>query len=808
MLRNYFKIAWRSLIRNKFLTLINLIGLATGFAITLLIVQYVQFERSYESTHPNADRVVRLTLNMMTGNSVTTQDSEVYPPVGPKIISEVPEVEAYTRVYAIGEPNSSIEIEEKQFLMKDIYAVDADFFKMFDYKLIHGSEKDLFIKPNQAVITESTALKYFNKTDVVGEVITSLGSEDAILYTVVGVTHDSPANTHLKFDMLISYPTMLADAEMLKRHGEREENWSSNNSFMYVLLAGGTNFDHFTTSLADFNKRLVEEKKIKSEEIVAQPIKDIHLYSKKSFEPEINGDAKSVFFLLGVALLIIISAYVNYINLATSKALDRAREVGIKKVVGSSIAQLRLQFLIESLVINVLAGGLALIIVWIVKSSFLSLSGLPQDFVLFGNITFWILLLVLVILGGLLSGLYPAIILSSFKPSAVLKGDFSHSVKGVILRKGLVVFQFAITIVLLIQTFTVSEQLEYMRKLDKGVNVQRSIVIEAPTKNSPDNYSVFKQGLLAHSNVNTVSLSHTVPGLPSSSLSTTADIHISGITPEQYHNFYITFIDKDYIPLLEVEMLAGSNFDDGTISEKNEVVVNEESIKLWNIQTPEEAINKKLTFWGIEWTIKGVVRNYHQQSPKSPYLPMIHIFNNRFRSLATVQFNGGSPKDNVKQIKDSFDAVYPGSPFSYFFMDQEYNKQFEAENRFKNVFMILTGFSILVACLGLLGLASFSVEKRKKEIGIRKVIGASSTNILLLLSKDFLKTIILSVLLSVPISFFLIQNWLKNFAFKIELHWWLFILPILSVFGLVLFSISIQTLKTALANPINNLKTE
>lgn len=807
MIRNYFKIAWRSLLKNRGLTFINLIGLATGFAITLLIVQYVQYERSYESTHPNAGRVVRLTLNFMTGNSVTTQDSEIYPPVGPKLQEEVPEVEAYTRVYAIGEPNSSIQIGEQQFFMKDLYAVDADFFRMFNYKLIYGSEKDLFQKPNEAVITESTALKYFNRTDVVGEVIKSPGSAGDISYNVVGVTHDSPPNTHLKFDMLISYPTMLADNEMLRRHGEKEENWDNNNSYMYVQLAKGTDYKHFTKSLATFSKRLIGEQKIKSEEIIGQKITDIHLYSKKTYEPEANGDAKSIFFLLGVALMIILSAYVNYINLATSKALDKAKEVGIKKVVGSTKTQLILQFLIESLLINVLAGAIALLLVWMGKSSFLTLSGIPESFVLFGNLSFWMLLLAFIILGGLLSGLYPAFILSSFKPSTVLKGDFSHSMKGILLRKGLVVFQFAITIILLIQTFTVNEQINYMRGLDTGVNVDRSIVVVAPTKNATKNYSVFKQGLLANSKIKTVSLSHTVPG-QSGTLSTAADIHITGVTPEQYHNFYITFIDKDYIPLLNVEMLSGTNFDETTTPEKLQVIVNEEALKRWNIKTPEEALNKKLSFWANEWTIKGVVKNYHQQSPKSPLLPMIHIYNNTFRSLATVQFTGGSPNDNVAQVKEKFNTVYPGAAFSYFFMDQEYDKQFKADDRFQNVFMILTAFSILIACLGLLGLASFSVAKRRKEIGIRKVIGASTTNILVLLSRDFVRTVMLSVLLSVPISYLLIQNWLKNFAFRIDIHLWLFVFPILLVFALVLLSISIKTMKTAIANPVKSLRAE
>ena len=808
MIKNYFKIALRNLIRNKGLTFTNLLGLATGFAITLLIVQYVKFERSYENTHPNADRIVRLTLDYLTGSTVTTQDSEVYPVVGPTIKSEISEVEIYTRVYPIGEPNSPMQIEDKQFLMKNLYAVDADFFKMFNYKLIYGSEKDLFQKPNEAVITESTALKYFNRTDVVGEVLKSPGNSGDILYNIVGVTHDSPLNTHLKFDMLISYPTMLSDPEMLNRHGEKKDNWQNNNSYMYVQLAQGVDYNNFSTALDAFNKRLIDEKKIKSEAVIGQKIADIHLYSKKTFEPETNGDADAVLFLLAVAVLIILSAFVNYINLTTSQALDRAKEVGVKKVLGSTKVQLRIQFLAESMVMNVLAAVLALLFILLGKSTFLSISGLPEGFTFIGSLSFWLPLLAFIILGGLLSGLYPAFVLSAFKPSSILKGDFSHSLKGTLLRKGLVVFQFAITIILLIQTFTVNEQLDFMRDLDRGVNVDQNIVVEAPIQNATENYSAFKQSLLASSNVSAVSLSHSVPGQPSGSLSTTADIRIAGTTPDKYHNFYLTFIDKDYTSLLGIEMLAGTNFDDASTAQRRQVIVNEEALKRWNITKPEDAVGKKLAFWGGEWLMKGVVKSYHQQSPKQPLLPMIHIYNNTFRSLATVQFTGGLPSDNLKQLKEKFTSIYPGAAFSYFFMDQEYDKQFKAEDRFQNVFMILTAFSILIACLGLLGLASFSVAKRKKEIGIRKVVGASSAAILMLLSKDFIRTVMISVIISVPITYLLVENWLKNFAYKIDLHIWLFVLPILIVFALVIISISIKTIKTAMANPVDSLKTE
>lgn len=808
MIRNYFKIAFRNLLRNKNLTVINLVGLATGFAITLLIVLYVQFEKSYENTHPNADRIVRLTLNYLTGNTVTTEDSEVYPAVGPRIKNDLAEVEKYTRAYAIGEPYSPIQVDEKEFLMKELYAVDADFFEMFNYKLIHGTTANIFQKPNEAVITASTALKYFNRTNVVGETLKSTKGNGTILYNIVGVTHDSPPNTHLKFDMLISYATMLSDPQMINRHGERKDNWNDNNSYMYVQLTKGTSYKNFETSLEAFNKRLLAEEIIESEAIVGQKIADIHLYSHKTFEPETNGDANAVLFLFVVSILIIVSAFVNYINLTTAKALDRAKEVGVKKVLGSTKSQLRFQFLVESLVTNIIAAGLAVVIVALAKAYFVSLSGLPEQFTVFNKVSFWVLLFAFVFLGGLLSGFYPAFVLSSFKTSAVLKGNFSHSIKGNVLRKGLVVFQFAVTLILLIQTFTVNQQLDFIRDLDKGIDVEKRIVIEAPAQNANTNYSVFKQKLLSNANVKHVALSHTVPGLPTSALTTTANIHVSGTTPDKYHNFYLTFVDRDYVPLLNLDLLSGSNFDANTTPQKSEVLVNKEALSRWHIASPEDAIGKTLAFWGNQWTIKGVVNDYHQLSPKAPMLPLIHIYNNYFRSLATVQFTSGSAKDNLAYVKQTFDEVYPGAVFSYFFMDQEYDNQYKIEDRFKRVFMILTVIAILIACLGLLGLASFSVAKREKEIGIRKVVGASTTTILVLLSKDFVKTVLIAVVISVPITYLLIYKWLNNFAHKIEISIGLFVLPIVVVFVIVLLSIGFKTVKTALANPVKSLRAE
>ena len=810
MIFNHLKIAWRNIQKNKGLTLINLIGLATGFAIALLIIQYVLFEKSYENTVPNADNIVRLTLDLMNGTSVTTQDVEIYPSVGAKLQAEVSAVTAYTRVYPIGEPNTVLKVGEKQFIAKDVFAVDPAYFTMFDQKLIHGSAQNIFKKPNELILTKSLALAYFNTENVVGQTILSPGRNGDILYTIVGVIADSPINTHLKIEALISYATMITDPEMQRRHGEKAgESWQNNNTYTYVKLAPHTDYNNFTKALASFSQRLIDEQKIKSERIIGQKIKDIHLYSKKTFEPDQNGDIVAVLLLLGVAFLVLLSAFVNYSNLTTSKAMDRAKEVGIKKVIGAEKNQLRIQFLMESFLISLLAALLAIVFIAFAKTSFSRIANLSENFAIFSNLSFWILTIIFILLGTFLSGLYPAFVLSSFKPLAVLKGNYAKGTQGTLTRKMLVLAQITITIILLIGTFTVKEQLEFMRSLDKGANVDNSIVIDAPAqKANQDNYSSFKQNLLNNPAIKAVSIAHTVPGQDAGALSTTTGIKISGVTQDNHHNFYITFADDNYLPLMEVTFLAGTNFSTTSTQAKREVVVNQEALSRWNIASPMEAIGKKLLFWNTEWTIIGVVKNYHQESPKAPYLPTLHLYNNVFRSLAIIQFNGVNTSDQISFVKQQYNASFAGAPFSYFFMDKAYDKQFREDERFQNLFLILTIFSILIACLGLIGLTYFSISKRKKEIGVRKVIGARTNDILLLLSKDYLKILSIATLISIPISIVLLSDWLASFAFKITLQWWLFAIPVLVVIALILISIGIVTLKAATANPVNSLRTE
>ncbi|AKD57623.1 ABC transporter permease [Spirosoma radiotolerans] len=808
MLRNYIKIALRIFRKDTTFTLINVVGLATGLAVALLIIQYVRFELSYENTNPLADRIVRLTIDYMNGGSVDAQDTETNPPLGPKAKREMSEVVNFTRAYPIGEPMLTVQIGDTYYLVDNVFAVDSSFFSMFNYALLRGSRTNLFTKPRQVVLTEKMALTYFNTLDVVGKTLKIPRSESSVLFEIVGVVPNSPANTHLKFDMLFSYPTMLSD------FGEQEDNWDGNNTLTYVQLADNARYEGFTKSLVALNNRLIREKKVRNHRMIGQKISDIHLYSHKNFETEPNGDARSVYFLLGVALLVLFSAFVNYVNLTTAKALDRAREIGMRKVVGSTQIQIRLQIFTETVLVNIVAGILAVGLVGALRSVFVEVAGLPDGFTVFGDVFFWESVGAFLVLSVALSGFYPAFVLSSFDPITVLKGNFSRSGKGTLLRKSLVVFQFAITLILLVQTFAVYQQVNFLRKQNLGVNIDRTLVVKAPVgSKAQQDYGAFRQMLIDQAQVKAVSLSGTVPGMGSTQMNTTTGINLSDVDKKTSYNYYLTQIDTSFIDLMGIKLLAGRNFDATTRpgfsdTTDRQLIVNEETLRLWEIPTPAQAIGRRVDLWGRKATIRGVVKNYHYESPKAAYIPIIHMYSPNFDSFASVKFAGGNSKEQLATLKKVYEANFPYSPFSYFFMDSEYDKQYKADDRFQQVFGALTGFAILISCLGLFGLATFTVSKRTKEIGIRKVIGASTTNLMILLSTDFIRTVLFSILIGLPITYFLVKMWLASYAARIELDWWLFAAPALLVLLLVVVSVGGKTISTALMNPVKSLRSE
>ncbi|MEM9984480.1 MAG: FtsX-like permease family protein [Bacteroidota bacterium] len=805
MLKNNLTVAWRVFRREKVYTAVNLLGTALSLAVALLIMRYVNYERSYEAFNPAADQVVRITMDILDGGVLVDQDCETYPPLGPLIKDQMPEVEEFVRTYNL--EGLVVKVGNEAFSQPEgVYAADPSFFRVMNYPLLYGSLDGLFEEPFEVVLTESLALRYFGRTDVVGERLESAG--DSVSLLVKGVIRDSPPNTHLKVKFLLSYVTMEAAL------GESPDNWDGNNTFTYLKLTSPAAYGAFEAKLEALNEKLNQEEKLASERVIAQPMRDIHLYSDKSFEAEINGDATSVYFLFGVAILVLIIAMVNYINLSTSKALDRAKEVGVRKILGSSLGQLRAQFFTEAALLNSVAGVLALVLVSLTWPAFKTLAQLPADLSLANQAQFWLIWLSLILSSTLVAGMFPAFILSSFKPISVLKGKYGQSSRGIWLRKGLVVLQFVITLFLLIQTLTADLQLRFLQQIDLGVDIEQTLVVRTPDRESMKaHYASFRHEILQQSYAKAVTRSSCVPGLPSHEMGTTTGIDLVETLEPHNYNFYIYFMDEEFIPTMSLEVLAGQNFlpaseNQPEVLNELEVIVNEESIRLWGIPSPEEALGKELDMWGKKRRIRAVIKNFHQAGAKSDFIPIIFMQTKSGGDFISIKLQPGDTRSQVEQAEAIYHATFPNSAFDYFFMDQEYNKQYQADVQFGQVFSLLTGFAILIACVGLFGLVSFTVLKRGREIGIRKVLGASVTQILNLLGREFILLLVASTVMGLPLSYYLIHRWLERYAFRIDLPTWVFWVPVLIILLVAGLTVYSQTVKVAIANPAQALRDE
>ena len=797
MFKNDIKTSFRFLKRERLYTLINLLGLSSGLAIALLMIQYVRFEFSYEDYNPMAENIARITIDYMDGETVVDQDCETYPPLAPKMKDEFSEVVDYARTYHIDELN--IQIEDRFIAESKMYAADPSFFSMFNYPFIHGDATTAFKAPYEAVLTVSQAKRLYGEEDVVGKTLRL--SDVEAPFKVVGVIEDSPANTHLKFNMLISFETMKA------AYGEKDDNWGGNNTFAYLLLHENTDFGKFQANLVAFNEELHSLELLEEERAIAQPMKDIHLFSHKSFEPETNGDYNSVMFLLGVAILVIIIALVNYINLSTSKALDRAKEVGIRKVLGSTKTQLRNQFLAESFLINITAGAIAVALMSIFLPQFKQIAQLHDNFQFLNDTFFWALLGGLLVANSLISGLLPALVLSSFKPITALKGKYTNSTSGVALRKGLVIVQFSITTFLLVQTLAANWQLDYMRDMDLGLDTDRVLVTATPKQNfTKEGMEAFKGEILSHSLFTTAGVSSCVPGMPSHQMGTTTGINPVSATEERNNNFYIYSIDEDFIETMEMEMEAGDNMGPGKLFDK--VLVNEQALKVWGYASPEEALGEEIKLWGNTPRIAGIVKDFHQFSPKEPHIPIIFIYHPGSWSLFSVKATSGTPKEQMAALESVYERTFPNNPFDAFFLDTKFDNQFQQDAQFQQVFTVLTIFAIIISCLGLFGLASFTATKRAKEIGVRKVLGASVAQLIFLISRSFLGLVGISLIFALPVTYYVIDTWLDGFANAMDTSIWLFILPCITVVFVAAASVFLKTYKVSIANPVKALRDE
>ncbi len=799
MFFNYFITSWRSLLKNKVFSIINILGLAIGMAAFLLISVYVRHEFSYDQFHVNKDNIYRLKQNRYNNGELTTQWAAGCAAVGPALKETYPEVEEFVKMTS---SNAMISLGEKVFKEEFTYYTTNSFFRVFSIPMIKGDSNALK-SPYNAVMSEATAKKYFGDEDPIGKTIRHNGARD---FVIQGVYKDIPENSHLKADILYSFETFVD----LAGEGARTE-WDWDGFYTYLLLAKGTDRTAFENKIGVVVERdMGEQLKANNNglDFKLQSLSEIHLSSNYMMEFKPNGDGEATYFLLVVAIFIIVIAWVNYINLATARSMDRSREVGIRKVLGGVRGQLIWQFLTESFLLNLFALATAIVMLVIVLPGFNQLSGRTLLISFYDPIlitTFFSLLVV----GTLFAGLYPSFILSGFKPVTILKGNGSKSVKSGWLRQGLVVFQFIASLVLMIGTYTVYNQLNFMKNQDLGIDINQTLVIKGPgivDSLYNDNLNTFKQSLNAFADVNYVAASTAVPGRQPDW--NAGGIRLVGENEAAGNQYRVIGMDADYINAFELDIVAGRSFDADITNEDSYVIFNESAVDLIGFDQLEDAINKEIYFWGDTFKIAGVVKNYHQESLKKTFEPLIFRYIPNARNFYAVKVSTNDIQATINNVKEEWKAYFPGNPFNFFFLDEHFDQQYKAEMQFGKVFGLFASLAIFIACLGLFGLTSFITLKRTKEISIRKVLGATVLNVVGLLSKDFTQLIIVAILFAVPISWLIMDDWLGNFAYKMQMSWWIFALPGLVLFAIALLTVLIQTSKAALSNPVDSLRNE
>lgn len=809
MLRVYTKGTIRAFAKNKIYSVLNILGLALGIAACLFILQYVSYERSYDKFHENYADLYRVRYQVLRGGELKIDCAAAVPRVGPFMKEKMPEVLDFARVYPF---SSVVTYGEVKYRETRMHMTDPAFLKIFSFPLIKGNKEDALVDPNTVVITEDVAKKYFGQEEPIGKIL-KFGNDD--LMKVTGVAANVPANSHFKFDFLVSYATLNNQTRDENGNAASETAWGWYDFNTYVLLQPGTDPLAFEQKFeaALWEERGEDFEKFNSESrFPLQPIGDIHLYSKLLQEslPDEQGDGKAVAFLTMIAIFILIIAWINYINLSTARSTERANEVGVRKTLGASKRNLIYQFLTEAFILNLVALAIAMIIVIAGIGYFNALTESDLDLSFLRDTTFWLGMGAILFAGSVIAGLYPAFILSSFNPVSVLKGKFSSQQAGQSLRRALVVFQFAASVTLIASTIIVYQQLSYMRQLDLGFNLTETMVVKGPDIFQEDSLFIstkeaFVNELLKNHLIEKASSSSNVPG---DEIFWTNGIKRVEESEDKFQVIYNVGVDYSYFDTYDIDFIDGRNYGKEYSTDTGAIILNESAIRSLGFTSPESALGEKVTFWGRPKTIIGVVDDYHQMSAKAIVSPIAFPLVQRAASFVTLKLTGENYQSVLADVQRIYEQFFPGNPFEYFFLDDFFNRQYQNDYKFSRVFTLFAVFAILVACLGLFGLSSFNALKRTKEIGVRKVLGASVSSIVQLLSREFIFLVIISNLIAWPIIYFLMSSWLKNFAERIAIGIPVFFVAGLIVLVIALVTVSYKTIATARSNPVKAIRYE
>jgi putative ABC transport system permease protein len=805
MLKNYFKIALRNMFRNKLYSLINLTGLAIGLAACLMIWLWVQDEMSYDRFHTNADRIYRVERKFdykdMHGQAPITSG-----PYGPALVNDYPEIENYVRM---DRNELSIKDHRNLFHKQQIVVADNSIFEIFDFHLESGDPKTALTQPKSMVLTRENALKYLGTADAIGKSLTVDWRGIMADFQVTGILEEVPPNSHVQFDVLASissYPP------------EELSFWFNNFLYTYVLLREGVSpdeaekkFSGFLTKYMgeDITKVLGPETDINAVfQLKLYPLLDIHLYPAGEFEIEPQGSISSIYVFSAIALLILIIACINFMNLSTARASKRAREVGIRKTVGAHRRQLRGQFLGESVLLAFMALILAFLLIRLFIPVFNSISGKFLSMGMLFQVSNWIILIGIALAAGLLAGLYPAFYLTRFDPARVLKGGVQSGTGKSIFRRSMAVIQFVISITLIIGTLIIFKQMDYIQKKSLGFDKENVIILSAESKTIRQNIEAFRNTLTQDPRIKSVAVSSNVPGSAMFSDTTYK-------RPDSDDVFPLIFMNTDYefADTYGFEITHGRAFSKEFSTDIDGAIMLNEAAAREIGYMPEEAVGKKLLrFLSVdefkELTIVGVVKDFHFKSLHRIIEPFLLALDPQNFDTISVRVMPGDIRGTIGFIQQKWGEIFPGEQFEYSFLNSRIDLLYKSESRMRSIFLIFSVLSIFVACLGLFGLAAFTAEERTKEIGVRKVLGASTANILLLLSKEFSKWVLFANLIAWPVAYYIMHRWMQNFAYQTRIGLWPFFVSALLALIIALFTVSYQSVRAALADPVDCLRYE
>ncbi|MDW7692433.1 ABC transporter permease [Flammeovirgaceae bacterium SG7u.111] len=801
MFKNHFKIAWRHIFKKKLYSFINITGLGVGMACCILILLYVKHELSYDQYHTNLHSIYRVLHAYKSqgekGKPTNPEDYQVWgsAPVGPALIKDFPEVESYFRFTSPS--NWLFEYEDKRFQEDNIVFADSNAFEMFSWKMIAGDPATALDEPYSIVLTEKVAKKFFGEEDPIGKTLRE--GETAI--KVTGVMENVPANSHFTFDGLVSMSTFRDFRPGIF------DSWGYVDFYTYFILQENASIANLKSKTSEFVDRYTGDWEDSDYEITFEPMADAYLHSEAARQPGETGSIANLTIFSSVALFILLIACINFINLSTSRSLERAKEVGIRKVVGARRYTLIGQFLSEFILLSLFAAALAMVLVVLLSPVLQDISGKPISY---KSLLVWENLPIatgVILLIGLLAGSYPALLLSRFQPTKVLKGAFKSSGGGIALRKGLVVFQFSLSIALMVGTAVVFSQLQYLRNHDLGFDQEQMVIVDfawdSEVKRQMD---AIKQTYLSNPDVVSIASSRAVPGgfLPN------AGTYIEA--PDGTKTMYsptIYEIDQDFISNYKIELAAGRSFSrDFPMDSAQALMINEAAAKMWGYSNPEDIVGKEFDQWGKSGTVIGVVKDFNYKSLHKSVEPLSLRYDPRSLRKFSIKINSKDIPKTIAELEKTWDELVPHRPFLYSFLDDSFNKQYQADNRFGQIFGVFACIAILIACLGLFGLTAYTTSQRTKEIGIRKVLGASVGNIVALLSIGFLKLFFIALLIAIPLSWYVMTRWLEGFAYQVGLRVELFALAGIGTLSIALLTISWQSIKAALANPVKSLKSE